>query len=110
MKRTIIFLLIAGCGTSGVVPMGPDTFMISGSSSTGFHSGGSVTADLYREAGAYCAAQGKKLVPVNQNSRDGVPGRAFANAELQFRCLTAGDPELQRPRMEPVPNVRIESK
>jgi len=30
-----------------------------------------------------------------------------ANAELQFRCLDAGDPELRRPTLKSEPDVKI---
>ena len=104
----LLMAVLAGCASSGVIPAGPDTYIVSGQSATGFHSGASVTADLYREANAYCAGIKKQFLPISVNSRDGVPGRAFANSELQFRCLAAGDPDLHRPTMAPVPNVRIE--
>lgn len=105
----LIGILVAGCTSTGVVPTGPDTFMVAKQSSTGFHSGASVTADLYREAGEYCAGMGKRILPVNVAAVDGVPGRSFANSNLEFRCLYEGDPELRRPNMTPVPNVRIET-
>jgi hypothetical protein len=34
----------------------------------------------------------------------------FAHATLQFRCLSAGDPELHRPTFHRAPNVVIENK
>jgi len=111
MKKTGITLIafLTGCASSGVVPMGQDTFMISKQSSTGFHSAGSVKADIFQEGSAYCASQGKEFQPVNDHGVDGVPGRSFASAEVQFRCLSKGDPELRRPTARPVANIRIES-
>ena len=111
MKRIIIALAVslAGCASSGVIPMGQDTFMISKQSSTGFHSAGSVKADIYREGSTYCMSQGKEFQPVNDHGVDGVPGRSFASAEIQFRCLSKGDPELSRPTMKPIANIRIEN-
>ena len=89
--------------------MGQDTFMISKQSSTGFHSAGSVKADIYKEGFEYCARQGKEFQPVNDHGVDGVPGRSYANAEVQFRCLIKGDAELSRPTMRPIANIRIEN-
>jgi hypothetical protein len=106
---SIPFLLIA-CASSGPVPMGKETFMITKQSSTGFHSGGSVKADIYKEANEYCLQRGLQFQPVRDNSKDGVPGYAFANAELVFRCLTEGDKEINRPNMMPLPNVIIENR
>ncbi|MDR3452634.1 MAG: SHOCT domain-containing protein [Rhodoferax sp.] len=113
MKRLLTtgFLLFSAFAyaSSGVVPMGQDTFMISAQSFTGFSSAGSVKADIYKEGSAYCATLGKEFQPVNDHGVDGVPGRSFASAEVQFRCLNKGDPELSRPTMKPIANVRIES-
>lgn len=109
--KIIIFaaiVFLTGCASSGVVPMGQDTFMISKQSSTGFHSAGSVKADIYKEGSEYCAKLGKEFQPVNDQGVDGVPGRSFANAEVQFRCLSKGDAELSRPTMKPMANIRIE--
>ena len=113
MKKILIqitTLSLAGCVSSGVIPMGQDTFMITKQSSTGFHSASSVKAEVYQEGSAYCSAHGKEFQPVNERGVDGVPGRSFANAEVQFRCLTKGDPELRRPTMKPYANVRIENE
>ncbi len=113
MKRRItviaVVVFLTGCASSGVVPMGQDTFMISKQSATGFSSAGAVKADIYREGSAYCASQGKEFQPVNDHGVDGVPGRAFASAEVQFRCLNKGDAELSRPTMKPIANIRIEN-
>jgi hypothetical protein len=100
--------LILGCASSGVVPIGQDTYMISKQSSTGYHSAGSVKAEIFTEANTYCLGQGKSLQPVSDSGVDGVPGRSFANAELTFRCLVSGDSGLSRPTRTPVANVRIE--
>ena len=111
MKRIIIALAVslAGCASSGVIPIGQDTYMISKQSSTGFHSAGSVKADIYQEGFAYCAGKDKEFQPVNERGVDGIPGRSFASAEIQFRCLSKGDPELSRPTMKPIANIRIEN-
>jgi hypothetical protein len=111
MKRMTIALAVslAGCTSSGVIPIGQDTFMISKQSSTGFHSAGSVKAEIYREGYAYCVSQGKEFQPISDRGVDGVVGVSYANAEIQFRCLSKGDPELSRPTMRPIPNIRIEN-
>jgi hypothetical protein len=102
--------LLAACASSGVVPVGQDTFMVTKQSTTGFHSGASVKAELFPEAAAYCGKVGKELQPVAERLVDGVPGRSFASAELTFRCLAAGDPALSRPTPRPYANVRVEQQ
>ena len=107
----IVFsMLTFGCASSGPVPMGQDTFMITKQSSTGFHSGASVKADIYREAGEHCMKIGKQLQPVSDRQVDGMPGRSFANAEIVFRCLSQTDAELSRPTIKQVPNLIIENR
>lgn len=103
---TTIALLIAGCSGSGVVPMGRDTYMIAKDGSFTTFGGGAVKAELYQEANTFCEGKGKHLMPVKEASRDSGYGR-YANAELQFRCLSENDPELRRPTLESEPNVKI---
>ena len=92
-----------------VLPMGKDTYMLSGTGAWSWSSGAALKGDLFREADAFCRSQDKQLMPVNTASNDGSFSR-LAQAELQFRCLTEGAPELARPNFEPVPNVRIENR
>lgn len=84
----IIFFL-AGCATtSGVVPMGGDTYMIS-RSEKGFDTTGSrVKADAYKEAHQFCVANGKKLEILKSTQKDMSPFRSDAQAEIEFRCLS----------------------
>ena len=103
-------IALSGCASSGPVPMGKDTYMISKQSSTGFHSGASVKADIYREANEFCIKKGLEFQPVKEFSKDGVPGYAFANAEVVYRCLASGDAEINRPTPKSIPNVIIENR
>lgn len=110
MKRICLVVLLTGCASStGVVPIGPDTYMVGGKALGLGASGHDATADLYREAGAYCASQSKQLMPVNVQSADGGVGR-FPSAKLEFRCLERGDPQLGRPTMQQRPDTVIEDR
>lgn len=106
---TALAIAIAGCSGPGVVPMGRDTYMIAKDGSFTTFGGGAVKAELYQEADAFCGKKGKQLMPVKEASRDSGIGR-YANAELQFRCLDANDPEIRRPTMqsEPTMNIKVE--
>jgi len=64
---------------------------------------------LYREANEFCIQRGQRLMPVNSISNNGSFSQ-FAHAEIQFRCLGEGDPDLHRPVIRQVPNVTIETK
>ena len=100
-------MLVAACASTGVVPMGRDTYMLS-KSGTALSSGATVKASLYREADAWCRKQGLVMVPLSEDSSDGVPGRHLANAEIRFRAVSPGDVENQRTNMKPVANTIVE--
>ena len=99
--------LVGGCASSGPVPMGPDTYMLSNTGTWRWSLGGALTGDLFREANAFCSQQGKQMLPVNTTSNNGSLSQ-FAQANVQFRCLAAGDPELRRPDLSAVPSIRVE--
>jgi hypothetical protein len=104
LTAVAVLLAIVGCaGSGGVVPIGKDTYMVSG---TGYISGGSVVADLYREAGQFCAGRQRELQPIYETSKDAA-AYTYASAEIHFRCLAEDDPELRRPTLEPSANVRV---
>jgi hypothetical protein len=102
----LVIPLLAGCGTNGPVPIGPDTYMDSGTAPWSWSSGGDVESGLYQESSAYCAKQGRVMQPLSQNGSDADFGR-FAHGQIQFRCLAQNDPEVHRPAMKPVPNAVI---
>jgi hypothetical protein len=100
MKALALILaasLLAGC-TSGVIPAGPDTYMIS-SSGAGFSMAG-VRARTYQKASQYCAARGLVFVPVSFDAQGGVYGQRPPTGDLVFRALKPGDPEIKRPNLE----------
>ena len=100
--------LMAGCASSPV-PMGKDTYMLTGTGAWSWSSGANLKGDLFREADAFCRSQAKQLMPISTTSNDGSFSQ-FAHADIQFRCLMEGDPELRRPTLEAVPNMRIENR
>lgn len=85
--------LVTGCASnSGVVPIGPATFMVSRQAATGFSGSGTLKADAFQEANQYCLSQNKKLQVVN--TAEAQPPYIFGNfpkAEVQFKCLDAND-------------------
>ena len=107
MKPTIIILstvafagicLLSGCTCSKVIAAGPDTFMVS-ASGAGFGTGG-VRTEVYEKANKYCAERGLVMVPVSLDARLGELGRHAPTADLVFRALKPGDPEIKRPNLE----------
>lgn len=100
----IIMLALVGC-SSGVVPAGPDTYMVSHSVS-GFSTAGAAKASAYREASAWCAARGLVMVPISSDEQNPVTGQHMGHAELTFRALPANDPEIVRPKLSIDPAQR----
>lgn len=104
MKRgaiTVVLLVAieAWCAHSGVVSIGPDTYMVA-NSEWGFNSGGVMKAKAMKEASDFCAGLGKEMLPISTQQNDVAFGKTPA-AEVQFRCLAHDDPELRRPTLLP---------
>jgi hypothetical protein len=112
--KTIVILstlCLASCviatGTTDIVPIGKDTYMLGRPGGFFTRSGGEVKSQLFRDANAFCRNRGLNLMPVSTSERDtGIA--TYANAEIQFRCLVEGDPDLGRPTMKSAPNVTVE--
>jgi hypothetical protein len=97
----------ADCGnTSGPVPIGRDTYMVTSTGAWYSASGAGLKPDLFRQANAFCAAQGKEATPTNAISNNSSMDQ-YAGAELDFMCLTPGDAQLGRPRP---PGLVIQSR
>lgn len=103
-------LFILGCSSSGPVPMGKDTYLITKEGIGSLISAVSLKADLYKEANAFCHSEGKEFQPIRENAIESIQGRNGSSAEVQFRCLSKEDPEFQRPNLERSPDVVIRNK
>ena len=92
MKATFVLagLVLAGCSSTGVVSTGSDTYMVAKSGGGPGASGAEMSADLYREANAFCAEQKKQFVRINVTEQDNKPFVRLANSKLEFRCVTEG--------------------
>lgn len=93
-KRIVLViagLLIAGCATSsGVLPMGQDTFLISKKAGTSFGSSTTERVEAIQEANQYCAAGGKQTEVISSKENPGpyIFGN-YPGAEVQFKCVGA---------------------
>lgn len=83
----VLVVLLAGCAATkiGVVSIGENTYMLAKQDWMAY-SGSVVKAELYKEAAAFCAAKGKKSVPLNSSATDYAAYRTTAGAEIQFKC------------------------
>ncbi len=101
-------LLLASCASvTEVVPVGQDTFMVSGSDRAFKSTGNEMMVELYKAANKHCVAMDKLISPVSSTSQNWTMDNA-SSAELYFRCLAPGDPELRRPAFGRTPDTVIE--
>lgn len=88
MRSAIVLLLFslpACASSSGVYEVAPGVYSISSTAITSF--GGSATAkgNAYKKAAQTCAAQGKQMELVNQESSGNF---ASGSADVTFRCVS----------------------
>ena len=78
---------------------------------SGFGTAGAAKARIYREASAWCKERGLVMVPVSSDEKDPVTGQHMGNAELLFRALKPGDPDIIRANVEsPDKTLRIQKR
>lgn len=111
--RTFVALLaclIAGCAAnSGIVPIGPDTYMVSRQSGNAFAGASSLKAEAIAEGSQYCVS--KKQVFQLVRAQEAQPPYILGNyprAEIQFVCLSSNDKRLGQPALQP--NTVIEKR
>jgi hypothetical protein len=91
MKKVAILLCagLAGCASnSGIVQMGPDTYLVSRQAATGFSGMGTLKADALKEAYEQCQKTGKSVKIIE--AIDAQPPYIFGNfpkTEIQFKCV-----------------------
>jgi hypothetical protein len=90
--------MFSGCASS-VVPAGPDTYMIS-TTEVGLTQGGRAKAAAYRKADEWCRKRGLVMVPIAVDQHAAEPFGRYGGAELTFRALPPGDPEIRRNNVE----------
>lgn len=90
--------MLSGC-SSPVVPAGPQTYMVA-TTEVGLTQGGRAKAKAYQIADEWCRKRGLVMVPVAVDQHAAVPYGAYGGAELTFRALPPGDPEIKRPSVE----------
>jgi len=86
---------LAGCGTktSEIIPSGKDTYFISGHGYA--QKAPEAMTGLYKEANVYCQKMGKNFIPISTDAQSFDLYSSSVN--MHFRCLPAGDSELERP-------------
>lgn len=100
----IVVVLLTACSTGKVIQVGPDTFSVT-SAGAGFSTSG-VRKNVYSSANSYCAQKNLVMVESSIRIQAGELGGHPPNADLVFRCLKDGDPEIAR-RTEGIQGVMI---
>ena len=94
LTTALVFTLaMTGCatGTKGVVPIGPDLYMVGGLGGYTDYSGSAVKARFFEQASKFCQERGQVMLPVNSTGHDAAYA-TYASAEVQFRCVSSSDP------------------
>lgn len=83
----VLASLLAGCASStGVVPIGQNTFMIAREDNSPAASLGTLKAAAVKEAAAFCASQTKVMQVIKENDTPRSLGQ-FPQTTLQFQCI-----------------------
>jgi len=90
---SILVLVLAGCASTGVVPMDKDTYLVSEKwPQVGFGPPVGLKAEVYQQANEFCATKGKKVETVSFESVNSGLARS-GSASLQFRCVDDSPPK-----------------
>ena len=86
LVATCAVFLLAGCAAStGVIPIGNDTYSISHRDNGPMASLGALKAAAYKDAASFCAARNKTVQIVRSNDVPRSLGQ-FPETEVQFNC------------------------
>jgi hypothetical protein len=107
MALALVLSLSACISSSDVVPMGPDTYMVSTHQQGGIASPGGLVGRSATKANAYCAAMSKQMVPDGVQSQQNLWFNSTDNT-FMFRCYAANDARDQSPNLRPIPNAVIQ--
>ena len=101
-----VAFVIAGCASSGAIPIGQDTYLLNKKGFGGvFTTGEAVKIEIIQEGQQYCTSLGKQFKLVNSKSQNAVPAQSLPWAEIQFQCLSGNDPRLKDTTPMPFTNI-----
>jgi hypothetical protein len=105
-------IVLTGCTLSkgsGVLKLGPDTYTTSAAAAPAGGGPSEARRVALTEANEHCQQLGKEIMVVSMDTAvTNIYGAG--KAEVVFRCLSKGDPELQRPEIKQTPGVTIEDR
>jgi hypothetical protein len=104
--------LLTACQNTGVLPAGPNTYMISVYKPPIVGGGSAAQRDALTQANQYCISQGLNFMPTQTDLSTNPFNAAYGPTTyaVTFECLKAGDPQLQPPNFQRAPDVVIENR
>jgi hypothetical protein len=102
-------IMVGGCATSEIIPMGTDTYMISQTSAGGmFTNMSSLKSEVIKRANAFADSKGKVAIPLAAHTIPPAPGQ-MPNFEYQFRLVDRDDARATGAALIPRPDVVVEN-
>lgn len=87
-----MFVVLGGCATADIVPLGTNTYMISQTSAGGiFTNVGKLKSDVIQRANRFAESKGKIAIPVNSTTTRPIAA-GMPNYEYQFVLVDKDDP------------------
>jgi hypothetical protein len=106
----IVVSSLAACAVSGTVAqMGPDTYSTSAVASPARGGSGEARNMVLAQANKHCSGMGKEIMVVDVSTKT-LNAMGAGSADVTYRCLTKGDPDLQRPTYRQAPTTVIEDR
>lgn len=104
-KITFLCLLLGGCATADIVPMGANTYMISQMSAGGvFTNTSKLKSDVILRANAFAESKGKVAIPVTSTQLSAIPATRMPSFEYQFRLVDKNDPRADGGELRSTPD------
>lgn len=98
-------ILLVGCATADIVPMGANTYMISQMSAGGvFANQSKLKSDVMLRANAFAESKGKVAIPVTSTQLGPIPGVRMPSFEYQFRLVDKNDPRADGGELRSTPD------
>lgn len=96
---TFAVSVLAGCASTGVIPMNGDSYFIGKKDGTpGIGISLTNKAEVYREANSFCGSKGLEVQALKETVKSARPAM-LGSTELVFRCVPPGTP------VEPLVNI-----
>ena len=87
LSLTIALALLAGCASTGIVPMDKGTYLIAKKSAqVGFGPPIGIKGEAYTEANDFCSKEGKAVETLKYEETNAGFARSAA-VSLEFRCI-----------------------